>query len=69
MGIRDLYKRFSIQDGTTGIITNTIDNNLFTDYGEQEFKISIGDFLLLQNIKSILNENHDAFIKLGYKEH
>lgn len=67
MSIRDINKQYTIQDGTTGVIKYNVENNLFTDYGEQEFKISVGDFLLLQNVKAVLLNEHDCIIKFGYK--
>lgn len=54
MSIRDVNKIFDVSDATTGQHEKCLEYFLFTDYGEQDFKISIGDFLLLQHVKTIL---------------
>ena len=76
MSIKDINKIIDIQDGTTG------KNRLIIDYDEFSHELydncqsnidistnlTLGEFLLFREIRRcLLDDEHDIFIKLGYK--
>lgn len=68
MSIKDYNRYFVITDAQTQNCQDNIDYRLFEDeHLDISPTISVGDYLLLRSIKSILDDYHDVHIHNGYK--
>lgn len=66
MSVRDINKTINLVDNLTNMQFDSLDSGFF-DVTMHGIDVSIGDFILLNNIHKCIDNNHNCSIRIGYK--